>query len=187
VLGLLGRLDTVKGHAVLVKALGRLKAEFTRLERPFNLKFLCIGAESGLSRGQMEDMLAEEGLAVGEAAYITGRVENVRAYINALDLGVLSSIDSEAIARAALEIMACGVPLLSSDVGVMPDLLPGEYLTPAGDVAALAAALETYCLNPRALDKLRAASMEAMRGLKSEDFLRKSLDIYKNCLYYKLQ
>jgi glycosyltransferase involved in cell wall biosynthesis len=183
VLGLLGRLDAVKGHAVLIKALGGLKAEFTRLERPFNLKFLCIGAESGLSRGQMEDMLAAEGLAVGETAYITGRVENVRAYINALDLGVLSSVGSEAIARAALEIMACGVPLLSSDAGVMPDLLPGEYLTPAGDVAALAAALETYCLNPQALDKLRAASIEAVRGLKSEDFLRKSLDIYKNCLY----
>jgi glycosyltransferase involved in cell wall biosynthesis len=187
VLGLLGRLDAVKGHAVLIKALGLLKAKFTREARPFKLKFLCIGADSGLTRGHIEELLNKEGLADGRTALVTGRVENVRAYINALDLGVIASVGSEAIARAALEIMACGVPLLSSDVGVMPDLLPRAALIPAGDAGALAAALEKYCLEAEALDELRFMAAESVSGLKSEDFLRKTLAVYKNCAYYGLQ
>jgi glycosyltransferase involved in cell wall biosynthesis len=187
VLGLLGRLDAVKGHAVLIRALGLLKAKFTREARPFTLRFLCIGADSGLTRGHIEELLDREGLADGRTALVTGRVDNVRAYINALDLGVLASVGSEAIARAALEIMSCGVPLLSSDIGVMPDLLPRAALVPAGDACALAGALEKYCLEPEALDELRSMAAAAVRGLKAEDFLRKTLDVYKNCVYYGLQ
>jgi glycosyltransferase involved in cell wall biosynthesis len=181
VVGLLGRLDTVKGHAVLIRALGLLKAEYARKDRPFNLKFLCIGADSGLCREQIVKMLAAEGFVEGKTAFVTGRVENVRAYINALNLGVLTSIGSEAIARAALEIMACAVPLLSSNIGVMPDLLPAEYLVPPGDETALAQALEKYWQNPEALENLREVSIKAMAELKSGDFLRKTLDVYKKC------
>ncbi|MDR2826003.1 MAG: glycosyltransferase [Deltaproteobacteria bacterium] len=183
VVGLLGRLDTVKGHAVLIKALGIVKAKFTQEAKPFNLKFLCIGADSELTRVQIEDMLGREGLADGKTAFITGRVENVRAYINALNLGVLSSIGSEAIARAALEIMACGVPLISSDVGVMPDLLPADCLTPAGDAFVLSEALEKYSQTPEVLGRLGVVSTEAMVGLKADDFLRKTLAVYENSLY----
>jgi glycosyltransferase involved in cell wall biosynthesis len=183
VVGLLGRLDTVKGHAVLIRALGLVKAKFIHDAKPFKLKFLCIGADSGLTRVQIEDMLGREGLADGKTAFVTGRVENVRAYINAFNLGVIASIGSEAIARVALEIMACGVPLISSDVGVMPDLLPAACLTPAGDAFALAEALEKYSQNPELLGRLGVISTEAMRGLKADDFLQKTLDVYVNCLY----
>ena len=177
VLGLLGRLDEVKGHAVLIRALGRIKAE---QPGAFNFKLLCIGADSALKAADIEAMLAREGLA-GEGL-VTGRVENVRAYINALDLGVLASVGSEAIARAALEIMACEVPLLSSDIGVMPDLLPGDLLLPAGDAGALALALERCGRSPEHLESLRRAGAERISGLKSGDFLRETLKVYADCL-----
>ena len=58
--------------------------------------------------------------------------------LRALDVGVVASLWSETIARAALEIMACGRPLVSTSVGVMPDLLPASALVAPGDVDALA-------------------------------------------------
>ena len=177
VVGLLGRLDPVKGHEVLIRALGELRLKYG--ER-FKFRFLCIGEESSLSYTDLDQMLEVAGIRA--RSLVTGRVENVRAYINALNLGVLASVSSEAIARAALEIMACGVPLLSSDVGVMPDILPREVLTPVGDVERLRDALENYWFNTPALESLAGACEQAVRHLKSEDFLSRTLEVYRSCL-----
>jgi glycosyltransferase involved in cell wall biosynthesis len=177
VVGLLGRLDQVKGHAVLIRALREVKAARSAA---FNFKLLCIGADSALGAADIEAMLAREGLA--GAGLVTGRVENVRAHINALNLGVLASVGSEAIARAALEIMACDVPLLSSDIGVMPDLLPRGLLLPAGDAGALALALERYGRDRDALEALRRAGAARIVSLKSGALLRQTLGVYRDCL-----
>jgi len=64
---------------------------------------------------------------------ITGKRPDIPACLNALDLGVVASLWSETIARAALEIMATGVPLISTGVGVMPDLLEPEALFGPGE------------------------------------------------------
>ncbi|MDR2892097.1 MAG: glycosyltransferase [Deltaproteobacteria bacterium] len=177
VVGLLGRLDPVKGHAVLIEALARLRQKHGPA---CAIKFFCLGDDSHLTKADLRAMLEAAGLA--DQSVISGRVDDVAACLNALDLGVLASVSSEAIARAALEIMACGVPLLSSDVGVMPDLLPLDRLTPAGDAAALALALERYRQNRDELEELRSICQRRIAGLKSGDFLTATLDVYRSCL-----
>ena len=177
VVGLLGRLDRVKGHEVLIAALGKLKQKYAS---GFNLRFLCIGAPSGLADSDLAVMLRRAGLYENSA--ITGRVENIRGHINALDIGVLASVGSEAIARAALEIMACGVPLLSTDVGVMPDLLPKDLLVPAGDSHALGLALEDCWKGSVRIENLKQAGSRAMASLSSGHFLEKTLRVYNDCL-----
>jgi glycosyltransferase involved in cell wall biosynthesis len=119
---------------------------------------------------------------IGPELLITGLVDRVQDYINALDLGVLASIGSETIARAALEIMACQVPLLSSDVGVMPDLLPPDALFPASDENALAGGL-IKCMDDAAWRAhLRECGREAIKGLGPDDFLQRTLSVYENAM-----
>ncbi|MCL1889683.1 MAG: glycosyltransferase [Desulfovibrionaceae bacterium] len=180
VVGLLGRLDPVKGHKVLIQALGLLR---DRHPDRFNVCLLCLGAPSELKENDILRLAEEAGLA--GRARVTGWVPDVRAHINALDLGVLSSVSSEAIARAALEIMACGVPLLSCDIGVMPDILPPEMLVPPGDAPALSLALERCWPDPRdprqtlqVLENMRQAGRKALEGLSAGDFLEQSLRAY---------
>ena len=177
--GILGRLDPVKGHEILIHALGLLRAKH---KERYNLRLICIGAPSGLELEDIAALCRESGLG---QAVVTGRVDNVRHWINALDLGVLSSVSSEAIARAALEILACDVPLLSSDIGVMPDILPIEFLTPLADIEALAAALENLWLYPEKLAALRAAGRAALERLKPENFLRGTLEAYQAAIASK--
>ena len=43
-------------------------------------------------------------------------------------MGPVSSLGSETIARVAFELLACHTPIISSEVGVMPDILDKEYL-----------------------------------------------------------
>jgi glycosyltransferase involved in cell wall biosynthesis len=56
-------------------------------------------------------------------------------------IAVVPSRSGETFGLAAAEAMACGLPVLASRVGALPELIPDEWLVPAGDPAALAAAL----------------------------------------------
>lgn len=183
VLGVVGRMDEVKGMRETVQALGWARSALEAAGwRP---RLLLIGFSSQFTEADVERWSVEAGLGpLGERVFVTGRVDRPEDYINALDLGVLASLGSEAIARAALEIMACGVPLTSSRVGVMPDLLPEEYLFQPGDIPGMAAMLERggdaawrTALRRACFNRIFQAT-----GLRLEDFRDQTLELYRAVL-----
>lgn len=179
VIGILGRFDPVKGHEVLIKALGEVK----KLHPERKLRLICIGSESNLKNVDIMSMAGHAG--IGKELKITGIIDDVPAYINMLDLGVLASVGSEAIARAALEIIACEVPLISTKVGVMPDIFPSEILLEPGDQETLAAKTSACLEQPDNLEILREYGRKAMQSLRPENFLEKSLTAYSYAIQAK--
>jgi glycosyltransferase involved in cell wall biosynthesis len=109
---------------------------------------------------------------------ISGRRADVPACISALDLGLVASLWSEAIARAALEIMSCRRPLISSRVGVMPDLLSDNALFPPGDIRAMADLTAHICRHPQKAEDLVQEQNRIMADLDDESFIRKTLQAY---------
>jgi len=103
---------------------------------------------------------AEE-LGVTDHVRFLGKVEAVADLLRSADLFLLPS-DSESFGLSALEAMACGVPVVASRVGGIPEVvIDGEtgHLAPAGDVDAMAdAALEL--LEPERWHRARAAAIE---------------------------
>jgi glycosyltransferase involved in cell wall biosynthesis len=72
---------------------------------------------------------------------LLGHQPDLPETLRAFDVGVIASVASEANCRVGLEWMACGVPLLATRVGVLPDLVADGatgYLVPPGDPSALA-------------------------------------------------
>src|SRR2546427_486639 len=70
-----------------------------------------------------------------------GKVDNVAEILRGSDLFLLPS-ETESFGLAALEAMACAVPVIATAVGGLPEVVvPGEtgFLTPKGDVAAMIA------------------------------------------------
>src|SRR5881396_2827702 len=70
-----------------------------------------------------------------------GKVDNVAEILRGSDLFLLPS-ETESFGLAALEAMACAVPVIATAVGGLPEVVvPGEtgFLTPKGDVEAMIA------------------------------------------------
>lgn len=178
VVGVVGRMDEVKGMRELVRALALARPLLEAVGR--RPRLLLIAFPSHYTEADAARWAAEAGLGnMGETVFVTGRVERPQDWINALDLGVLASLGSEAIARAALEIMACGVPLVSTRVGVMPDLLPAEYLCAPGDESALSGLLAA-CGDDVRRQALRRVCAERMAGLGLDDFRDQTLALYRS-------
>ena len=132
------------------------------------------------SEERLMEYAAEFG--VSDIVYYTGRRDDVAACISALDAGAVPSLWSEAIARAALEIMACERPLISTTVGVMPDLLPDEAMYPPGDTDGLACLLLSLRESERFRDELLLHQKALMRTLTPEAFLASTLNVYEQAL-----
>lgn len=175
VVGLLGRFDRVKGQQELIRAVGKLHGQGMT-----HIRLLLLGFDSATPEATVRGWTKEHGIESITA--ITGKRPDIPACLNALDLGVIASLWSETIARAALEIMATGVPLIGTDVGVMPDLLEPNALFGAGDVDALADRIRQVMERPELADSLRREQHRRMQDLSGHDFLAKTLTVYEGIL-----
>jgi len=173
VLGLVGRFDTVKGQKELIESVGRLYYR----KKIHNLRLLLIGFSSAITEKTVRGWINQNNL--DSICKISGSVDCPPEYISALDLAVINSQWSETIARAALEIMACRVPLISTAVGVIPDLLPAEALFKPGDPKQLDEAILEFRAKAKR-EKILEKESELISQLTAINFVNKTLAIYRN-------
>ena len=176
VIGLLGRFDRVKGQPELIEAVSRLRHGLD-ME---NVRLLLIGFETATSEADVRRLIFDHDIEA--EARITGKRDDVPALLSALDVGVVASLGSEAIARAALEIMAAERPLISTSVGVMPDLVSDRALVPPGDIPALALKLADVIKHPSLRDHLLSTQRRVMTQLTHREFLRRTMSVYQGLL-----
>jgi glycosyltransferase involved in cell wall biosynthesis len=139
-----GSLRERKGHRVMLEAAGRLQG--FGLSTPWRLAI----AGEGEDREVLEGLLRERGLA--PRVHLLGQREDIPDLQAAADLFALSSW-SEGLPLSVLEAMSAGHPIVSTEVGGIPEAVThGEHglLTPPGDPGALADALRVL-ISDRAL------------------------------------
>lgn len=149
-----------KGHAVLFRALARLRHLSWRLE--------CAGsdtldpASAALSRGLIEELgLMDRVELLGELD-----ADALAARYQQADLFVLPSW-YEGYGMVLAEALARGLPIVSTTAGAIPDTVPAEagLLVPPGDEAALAEALARVMTEPELRQQLAAGARAARRTL----------------------
>jgi glycosyltransferase involved in cell wall biosynthesis len=119
-----GRLDPVKGHAQFFRLLKRLKEQWVA-DIPFPLLHV-LGEAANVSVAQLQQTAWEFGLSLSDIVFTDRRVDNLPAVMNQATAGVVCSQGSEYICRVAEEFLLCGVPILVSGVGGLPDIMePG--------------------------------------------------------------
>jgi glycosyltransferase involved in cell wall biosynthesis len=116
-----GRIDPVKGHRefmALFKSMIAL-SETKKTPRP---RLKIVGLPANLSKKHLLEHAAAIGLDRGDFEIQCDRVFNVAELMSKVSLGVISSLGSEAICRVAQEFLLCGTPVVTTDVGSLPDV-----------------------------------------------------------------
>lgn len=116
-----------KDQRTLIRA-----AALARLARP-DLHW-AIAGEGGL-RGSLASEIARLGL--GDRVHLLGYVEAADALIRESNVLVISSKE-EGLGSVILNALALGKPVVATEAGGIPEILPASALVPVGDAAALA-------------------------------------------------
>ena len=109
---------------------------FRAIRRRVRARFILVG--DGPVRADIEQRVAEYGLSE-EVAFV-GEEQDVVRWLSAADLFLLPSAQ-ESFGLAALEAMACGVPVVASNVGGLPEIIEdgvSGFLCPPDAVDAMA-------------------------------------------------
>jgi glycosyltransferase involved in cell wall biosynthesis len=142
-------------------------------------------------RGEMQGQLQRrvDELKLRDAVQILGRVDHdkVPALIRSFDIMVMPSVyESETFGVAAIEASACGVPVVASRVGGVPEAVIHEQtglLVPPRDAGALAAACIALIDDPSRRRRMGNAGRRFVRRYYDwNDNTRLMAEIYRAAL-----
>lgn len=164
-----GRQDENKNQAALIRCFARLH------EKDSNTKLLLLG-----DGDQHQKLIAlAEQLGVADAVTFTGNVPNTEDYYAVSDLYVQCS-HREAMPLSVLEAMATGLPIVSTDVGGLSDVVQDNgILVPDNDEEALYQAIEKiYKQSAEETEIMCAASDRIVQSYSSKAMAQAYENIY---------
>jgi len=172
--GLVGRIQRVKGQSVFLKAAARICRAVP------SARFVIAGRGSEEKRRALRDLAGEEGIS--DHLCILDWMDNIEGLIASLDVGVVASRGSEGSSRITMEYMASGVPVVSTCVGGIPELLEeGKlgFLVEPNDPSALSLSVIRAILKTDGTEEKKELAFKKARGfLSMERFLEETLRFY---------
>jgi glycosyltransferase involved in cell wall biosynthesis len=134
---------------------------FRTLRERLPVKLLLIG--DGPERQRIEMMCRQHQTC--NVIHFLGKMTRPEEVMASCDLFVLPS-ESESFGLAALEAMACGVPVVSSDTGGLPEVnIHGVsgLLSPVGDTQSMADNAYLILKDEASLERYRSGALEQAR------------------------
>jgi glycosyltransferase involved in cell wall biosynthesis len=177
-LGFVGRLVPSKGLNYLLEAMSLI------IKRHPSARLAIVGD------GALMDKLKTkaDSLGINGSIIFTGRRRDVPDILDALNVFVLSSV-KEGLPNSIIEAMASGLPIVSSDVGGVGELITHEetgLLVPSKEPESLAQAVNHMLSNPAEASRMAAAARAyALANLSIEGTARTWERLYTSLLQQK--
>ena len=179
ILGTVGRMQTVKNQVDLAKAFA-LAIQLEPALKPV-LRLVMVGG--GPLREEAIAILEQAGCAGN--AWLPGERSDVPDVMRGLDCFVLPSL-AEGISNTILEAMACGLPVIATDVGGNSELIEAGktgVVVPAGDVPAMAREIIGLA---KQREKARTMGLDGRKRVEQTfsmtAMVKQYQDLYDRCL-----
>lgn len=156
-LGIVARLNYVKGHVYILEALKKL------IDDGIKVKLLIAG--TGDYEEEIRNKTAELGIA--QNVVMAGFVEDVTGIMNVLDLNLNASFGTEATSLSLLEGMSVGLPAVVSDFGGNPGVVQhgvNGFIFKKCDSDDMYEKIKSALLDADMMQKLKQGSIEVFNG-----------------------
>jgi N-acetyl-alpha-D-glucosaminyl L-malate synthase BshA len=140
---------------------------FARIDREVPSALVMVG--DGPERVAAEQEARD--LGVHEQVFFLGKLESVAPLLASADLFLLPS-ESESFGLSALEALACGVPVVASNVGGLPEVVRDNvtgFLKPVGDVEGMAASAVSVLKDGARWDAMSTSAAADARARFAQD------------------
>lgn len=164
---------------------GGVIAAAGRLAQRHKDRFVLLFAGEGKLREEIQRKIEKHSL--GKEVRLLGARDDMKALYNAADAVVLSSF-KEGFSNAIVEGLACGRPVIASDVGGNAEAIaqaprPCGWIHEAGDTAALASQMdEAVRLGRHGLAIFREAATSRARDFSLEKLIHNTQHYYEQAL-----
>jgi len=168
-IGMVATLRSWKGHRFMVDALLDKKLDGAIAV------FVGDGPQEPMLKQQVEDR------GLKDRVIFAGRREDVQDWLRAFDVFALPSTGNEGIPQALMQAMATGLPVVTTPVGAIPELVSHNesgFIVKPENPASLAEGLATVLSNPALAKRIgdagravveqkhtKAAMLDAMEGV----------------------
>jgi glycosyltransferase involved in cell wall biosynthesis len=182
--GTAGMLERRKGQHLLIEALALLRGGEAGCAIAADTPMRCFIAGGGA----LADAIAAEIRALGldDSIRMLGMMEDPRGLLWALDIFAMPSLQ-EGLGVAALEAMACGLPVIASATGGLAEAVENGRTgvhVPVGDSRAIASAIAQLAAHPELRATMGAAGRErAIANYGMKGMARGTLELYRACLH----
>lgn len=159
------------GIDLLVRAFARVRQRFLESEPEIGRRLRLMLVGSGDHKAEIEALVRS--LGISDVSDVLGPVPHheVPNYLNRLDVYVCPS-RSESFGVAVLEASACGVPVVVTNVGGLPEVVEDGktgFIVPPEDLDALVDAVETLVRRPDLRSQMGQAGREMVARRYSWD------------------
>lgn len=170
-----GRFSAVKNQKMMFRAFAAFLSE------GFEGRLVLLG--KGEEEANLR-VLADD-LQIADRIDYAGYVPNVEDYLANADVFLLSS-HYEAQPLSILEAMAAGLPIISTDVGGVRDIVTDNgILVPPGDTDAMAQAMVQLYTQPERYAKLAACSSRNAAAYDISHTAAGYTNLYRNCEHWQ--
>jgi glycosyltransferase involved in cell wall biosynthesis len=178
IIGIVATLRSWKGHRYLLEAFARLVCE--RGNKALHL--VIVG--DGPQRAAIMALVTELGL--NHCVSMPGNQSQVVPWLQAMDVFCLPSYANEGVPQALMQAMACALPVISTPVGSIPEIIDPEQtglLVAPQDVNALHAALSRLTTDAGLQTRLGSAAREVAQARFAENIMLERMEqVFNNAI-----
>lgn len=147
------------------------------LHQNFPARFLIIGADGGEEQA-IRELILDKGLSA--EIILTGFRTDVHEILPEVDILLFTS-KTEGLGTSLLDAMACGVPIVATDAGGIPEIVEDDVtglLAPVGDAGSLARQVVRLMEQPGLKQRLTQAARRKVECFSKEKMAAAILEIY---------